>query len=471
MNDEDSRGNTSDRAESSTNIPAEKLVALSNASDEMMKTIFRRDPQATLRTIVRHVHDILEGEACAIFLVPEDSPGELILEASYTDKLEYSHHHSEPLKIQSVLHGGLTGHIAHKGEIVSLHGKPLTNNPYVSGRRPYDYLSSRKCYSLLAIPLKDRKGRLLGMLKVDNKKRQTGDKGSNEEVFFTTGDTSIAIVLANKITIVLENLRTSETLRGLMHAMHTAQDLNEILNIILQKGLMLLHADRGEFVLWNESKRDLAVVAIHGERTLEVGRAAPNPSIIRDVWNSQSPYLIRDVSNQPNYYEMDPLVQSEMATPLELEGRAIGVLNVEAFQLDSFDEQDLELAQLLSQYTTVAIQGVGKEKSFRNIVQQLAQHSPPRDEILASILESVRDIYGFDAGIIYIADYTERILRCSAYIGCEDLDVDPKEILIYRFEDHSIPTKMLRENKGWFTESPLKDPDFDPAWVNIFSTL
>lgn len=39
----------------SANVPADKLLALMNASDEMMQSIFRRDRKATLDTVVRAI--------------------------------------------------------------------------------------------------------------------------------------------------------------------------------------------------------------------------------------------------------------------------------------------------------------------------------------------------------------------------------------------------------------------------------
>jgi len=203
------------------------------------------------------------------------------LEALYTDKWRQDF---QPLrlKIQSVPKGGLTGHIAHRGKVVRLLGTELSSHPYGAGATP-DYLASGECFSLLGIPLKDRKGRLLGLVRADNKK--SADGKPNEITFFDGVDESIAKILANKIVVVLENLRLTETLRGLLEAVHSAQDLNEILKMILQKTLTSLHADRGDFFLWSESQRDLIVGASHGERTYQVGQAAPDPSIVRTIWN------------------------------------------------------------------------------------------------------------------------------------------------------------------------------------------
>jgi len=79
----------------------------------------------------------------------------------------------------------------------------LLNTPY-SARKPPEHLASGKCYSLLGVPLKDRKGRVLGVMKVDNKKDIDGKP--NETVYFTEVDESIAIILANHLVVALENI-------------------------------------------------------------------------------------------------------------------------------------------------------------------------------------------------------------------------------------------------------------------------
>ena len=116
-------------------LPVDKLLALLKASDAMMQTILQDDRPATLRTVARHVHDLLDVESCSVFVVPEDSANELFLEAQYADEKEYDFP-ALRLPIRSVPRGGLTGHIAHEGKVVSLHGKDLWENPYVTGAPP-----------------------------------------------------------------------------------------------------------------------------------------------------------------------------------------------------------------------------------------------------------------------------------------------------------------------------------------------
>lgn len=448
------------------NIPTGRLIALLKASDEMMKSVFHRSRQDTLDTLAGIVKGILEAEAAAIFLVDEDAPNELLLSAYALDmpiNIEKIR-----LTIQDIPKGGMTGYIAFKREIVRLHGRELREHPNNAGN-PISHLRSGQGFSTMGIPLKDRKGRVLGIAKVDNKKGPDGIV--SETAFFDEVDEFIARVLLNKIVLVLESLRTFDALRALMEAMHRARTLEAILNEILKTGMNLIGADRGDFVWWDVNKLQLVRTAQYEPERLEPEEVWPERSIVHEVWRTREPALIGDVLSDEKYrdiyYEVQPATRSEVAVCLEFEGKAVGVLNAESSQLNWFDEHDLELLQLLGQYATIATQVIGEEAAFRGIVRRLTARSPSREEILNGILMSLASIFGFDAGLIFIADYERRTLHGSASIGCEGLGVNPKEYE-YDFDDIALTTKVLRDSAGYFSPNPKHDPEVHQKGLEAF---
>ena len=462
-------------------VPVDQLLALSQASDEMLRSVFHRDRNATLRTVTRCVHDLLDAEYCGIFLVPEDAPQELVLTAQYSD---LSGHDDPPpvrLRIHSAPKGGMTGYIADRGDIVRLHGTQLTESPFYSGN-VREYLASKELRSLLAIPLKDHKDVVLGLVKVENKKSPDGLGGSGDsddldgsrgplsEDGFDEADEYIARILANKIVIVLEHLRTVSLNRDLVYAIHTTRDRASMLEEILHRSRALVRADRGDFVSWNETLGDLVIAAQLGEATLPVGSSAHSPSIVRRLWDDPSLTEIRvpDVSVDPDYHAIDDRSKCQIAVKLQFEGRPIGILSVESYEVDAFDDHDLEMLHWLAHYAAIAYQVVGREAQFRGIVQRLVEHSPPRDEILNRILVSVRSIYGFTDGIIYIADYTDQMLHCLSYIGCEGFDGDLSR-LSFRFDEKALATRAFRDRKGYLCMDPQSDPQISPRALSILN--
>jgi signal transduction histidine kinase/putative methionine-R-sulfoxide reductase with GAF domain len=432
----------------------------------MMESVFRQSRQDTLNTLALSVKSLLEAEAAAIFLVDEASPSELLLSAYKLDKpfqIEKLR-----LKIQDVPKGGMTGYIAHKGEIVRLHGAALRQHPNNAGASSA-HLISGQGFSILGIPLKDRKGRVLGLAKVDNKKGPDGAVG--ETAFFDEVDEFIARVLVNKIVLVLESLRNFGALRDLMDAMHHAKSLDDILNDILSTGMRLIGADRGDFVWWDASKHKLVVAAQYGTEGLVLREMPTEQSVTYEVWRTGESALIGDVLSdekyRDKYYEVQPSTRSEIAVRLEFEGKPIGVLNAESSKYYWFNNHDLELLQLLAQYATVAAKVIGEEVDFRGIVQRLTERSPSKEEVLTNILLSVANSFGFEAGVIFIADYERDILHGSATVGCDDLLIDPKSFK-YSLNEVALVTKVLRECTGYFSSNPKADPEVNPKGVEAF---
>ncbi len=99
---------------------------------------------------------------------------------------------------------------------------------------------ARNCAPSSPIPLKDPKDAVLGLVKVENKKR--GD-GPSSESGFDEADESIARILANTISLVLEHLRTDSINRSLVQAIHSIRDRGSMLDQILQCSRALVHAD------------------------------------------------------------------------------------------------------------------------------------------------------------------------------------------------------------------------------------
>lgn len=432
----------------------------------MMESIFRHSRHDTLNTLASIVKSLLEAEAAAIFLVDEDSPNELILSAYQLDKpFEIG---KLRLKIQNVPKGGMTGYIAKTGEILRLRGAQIWEHPNHAGAST-DHLKSGKGFSTLGIPLKDRKGRILGVAKVDNKKG--ADDVAGEAAYFDEVDEFIARVLINKLVLVLESLRGFGALRDLMNAMHHAKSLDDILNDILRTGMSLIGADRGDFVWWDASKHKLVAAAQYGAKGLVKGDVLPERSVVYEVWRTKEPALIADVQAdekyRDKYYAAHLETRSEMAVCLELEGTPIGVLNAESSKFNWFNKHDLELLQLLGQYATVAAQVVGEEVAFRGLVQHLSERSPAKEVILKNILLSVANSFGFDAGAIFIVDYERNKIQGFATVGCDHLKINPKEFK-YDLEARALVTKVAREGKGYFSPNPKDDPEVHQRGVKEF---
>jgi GAF domain-containing protein len=185
------------------------LERLSQASQEISGNLETMRLEERLTLIAAHAADILQAEVCAVLLVRK--LGFLSLEASHGHRpgsfergREFAIHH-EP-------GGGLTGFIAHRGELFNAHGEELTRHAAVRGLEP-THAPSRKCHSLLAIPLKKRVGteeKIIGLLRADNKKGTDGI--SLPSLRFTKEDEWVLQIFARAVVVALESAELVEQL-------------------------------------------------------------------------------------------------------------------------------------------------------------------------------------------------------------------------------------------------------------------
>jgi GAF domain-containing protein/two-component sensor histidine kinase len=449
-----------------TPLPAGKFLSLSTASTKLLHSIFRQDRKGALDLAAESFCTLCRAESAAIFLVPEKVPERLSLEAAHSD-LEGRVFQPVELLIQSEPEGGLTGHIASIRQTVRMNNEELRTTKYSANTEPR-HLRSGLCYSLLGVPLLDRKERLLGLVKMENKKGKGGIPAENVE--FTPEDEAVAQVLGNKLSVVLENLRTFEALRDIIRDMHSPDQVpTDILKLILQRSLQLLRADRGDLVLWSESAGDLTVRLQIGESTPLVNQSPPPKCVIRRVWESRGAGLVPDVDADPDYHSCDGRTRSEVAVRLEWNGKHLGVLNAEAFDGPPFDEHDHALLNLLGEYASIAYQVVGREAHYRHIFDHLGTFQFSRG-FLGTILDSVRVLFGFDGGIIYLVDPMNGLLSCEAFISAKRLQIKKPQDFSYRLDETAFATWVYheKEKKGEFVQDPRSDPRFNAKGLDAF---
>ena len=84
------------------------------------------------------------------------------------------------------------------------------------------------------------------------------------------------------------------------------------------------------------------------------------------------PVLIRDVSKDPRYVQVKEGIQSELAVPLRVDGKLIGVVNVDSVKLGTFGEEDLNLLTLLSKQSAQVIRNAQLFDTVRRKVGELS---------------------------------------------------------------------------------------------------
>jgi len=189
---------------------ARRLQTLSQISSEIVSDLSSMNLQQRLNLIARRAVEVLEAEACGILLVRRE--GYLSWQASY-GHAEGVFIRGKEFAIVSRPKGGLTGHIAKEGLMFNAWGSALTNH-FAVKKEEKDHIAPEHCYSLLALPLKNKDGELVGLLRVENK--LGSDRAPDHGLHFTPDDELIlnnfgqAVVVAIDAAALVDELKENK---------------------------------------------------------------------------------------------------------------------------------------------------------------------------------------------------------------------------------------------------------------------
>jgi sigma-B regulation protein RsbU (phosphoserine phosphatase) len=121
-------------------------------------------------------------------------------------------------------------------------------------------------------------------------------------------------------------------------------------------GILLVNEERGEL--------EMKFAVQYGEK-VEVPRVRLGEGLVGYAVLHREPVLVPDVSKDPRYISIVPDVRSELAIPMLLKDRCIGVFDLESPELDAFTKRDVEILTLLASQAAVAIENARLYETVR----------------------------------------------------------------------------------------------------------
>ncbi|MEJ2211130.1 MAG: GAF domain-containing protein [Anaerolineae bacterium] len=244
---------------------------------------------------------------------------------------------------------GITGWVA-------AHGKPRLV-PDVTREPRYVWMEGSQTRSELALPLMV-KDRVIGVLDVQ----------SNRLDAFDDSDLVVLQSLADQAAVAIENARLfdaeqrrAEQFRvisevgGHVASILTVEDLLEQVAHLIQDAFNFYLVEIGlveapDLVFKTRASRD-------GEDGFEpFSLAVSQESITGWVAATGQPLLVADVSQEPRYVKVTATgTCSELAVPMNVQDKTIGVINVESDRPHAFDGSDLTVLQSLANQAAIAI--------------------------------------------------------------------------------------------------------------------
>jgi sigma-B regulation protein RsbU (phosphoserine phosphatase) len=238
---------------------------------------------------------------------------------------------------------------------------------------------------------------------------------------FSQRDVDIVRQFAAHVAVALVNARlyersrrdadAFETLAEIGREVTSLLDLDQLFTRIAQLTKRVVDYRTFGILLLNDAgELEMKLAVQYGEK-VTVPRVRLGEGLVGYAALHKEAVLVPDVSEDPRYIRLVPDVRSELAIPMLLKDRCIGVVDLESPELDAFSKRDVEILTLLASQAAVAIENarlyealsaneerLEKEVRFAQRVQvALLPAGPPRrlkHVELAGAFASARELGG-----------------------------------------------------------------------------
>ena len=270
----------------------------------------------------------------------------------------------------------------------------------------------------------------------DEPKRTT----ANHEGF--EGDYRPTAAVPAKTQVRVEPMSTEFLIR-LADALNTTLDLQTLLKRTADLVRAVIDYRIFAILLLNDRTNDLRMrFQIGHTPETERLRIKMGQGIVGQVAEQRHAILLNDVSQAQNYINANPEVRSELAVPLIVKNRVIGVIDIQSEQLDYFEPEHLRLLQLTASRVGQAIENARLYTRVARQAQTL--------ELLNEISRELTSILDVDALLERVGQLLRRVIdfqMFSVWLLNERDEVLENQFAV-RFGERFFPRETIPLHRG-----------------------
>jgi sigma-B regulation protein RsbU (phosphoserine phosphatase) len=210
------------------------------------------------------------------------------------------------------------------------------------------------------------KNRALGALNILSRDRDAFTQSDVTILGQFGAHVAVAIENARLFELESQNVEVFQTLAEIGREIASILDLDAVLEQVARLtrrlidyrtfGILLLDEARGEL--------EMRLALQYGER-VRLPRMRLGEGLVGHAAFHREPVLVDDVSTDPRYVKVVEDVRSELAIPMLLKERCIGVIDLESPQLAAFTRKDVDILTVLAAQTAVAIENARLYEAVR----------------------------------------------------------------------------------------------------------
>ena len=219
--------------------------------------------------------------------------------------------------------------------------------------------------------LKEKEGQVLET-QVITKKGETIDVAIKANVFQVRGKRLIQGIFRD----ITKRKHFEERLSALntySRNLNTAESMKEIYRLTLDAMEKTLGFENASFMVVDEN-----VLCVSDQRgypeifSLKLPLKEKKGLTVK-VAKTGRPVLVPDIRKERDYVEGMPNIRSELAVPIKIGDKILGVLNVENKRLNAFDEKDQKLLEILASHAATAISNLQYAKNLEMQTREIQE--------------------------------------------------------------------------------------------------
>lgn len=235
----------------------------------------------------------------------------------------------------------------------------------------------------------------------------------------------------------------TQFLLQLADALNTTLDLKTMLERTAALVRAVLDYSIFAILLINDRTQDLRMrFQIGHTKEIERLRIQLGQGVVGQVALTREPMLIDDIRKVENYINANPDVRSELAVPLIIKNRIVGVIDIQAEQCDYFKPEHLRLLTLTASRIAQAIENARLYTRVARQAQTLA--------VLNEISRELTSILDVEALFVRISQLLRRIIDYQIFsiwlVNAEEQTLENHFTL--RFGERTYPQEQLPLARG-----------------------
>lgn len=265
--------------------------------------------------------------------------------------------------------------------------------------------------------------------------------GHAEPNRYTERHAELAMAFANQAAVAFENarlhdqaaqrLRDLEVLYQADERLHHSLNAEDVFAALVDVAHAIMGADKTALLVWDADGERLRTAAHRGWRTKVVEQVsfALGEGNVGRVAATGEPLVVEDLASHPNAHRVileEEDVRSCIHVPVRLEGRVLGVFNVNYTTPRSFSAGDQRLVTALAQRAALAIGNAGlheqSERRSREVealhrADEVLHRSLRLSDVLQAFVDVAADILAADKTSILVWDERRERLVIGAMHG------------------------------------------------------